>query len=81
MATLQCSNCKIEIMNDESLKTHYKSEFHRYNIKRHMVNLPPVTIEQFEKKKNQILETKKLVEEETLKCDICNKRFSSKPTY
>jgi len=46
-----------------------------------MVNLPPVTIEQFEKKKNQILETKKLVEEETLKCDICNKRFSSKPTY
>lgn len=35
--------------NDE-YKAHYKSDHHRYNIKRKMVKLPPVTLQQFSTK-------------------------------
>jgi len=80
MSSFYCSNCKVELKNNETMKDHYKSEFHRYNIKRHLVNLPPVTLEQFEKKKAQLAETSKAAEEETFKCDICNKSFNSKAT-
>ncbi len=47
-----CSNCHYSISNEADYKKHYKSEFHRYNIKRRLVNLPPATFEQFLKRKN-----------------------------
>jgi len=33
------------------MREHYKGEFHRYNIKRNLVNLAPISEEQFLKKK------------------------------
>ena len=39
MQELYCSSCKIYIDNEEEYKNHFKSEFHRYNIKRKLVNL------------------------------------------
>jgi len=81
MATLFCSNCKITVQNDEFMKEHYKSEFHRYNIKRHLVNLPSITLEQFEKKKTEVVESRRFEREAVLKCETCNKSFSSKATH
>ena len=87
MATLFCSNCKITVQNDEFMKEHYKSEFHRYNIKRHLVNLPSITLEQFEKKKTgklffpilffvltistEVVESRRFEREAVLKCETC----------
>lgn len=42
-----CSNCKISFDEDESNKAHYKTDFHRYNIKRKLINLEPVTSEAY----------------------------------
>lgn len=45
-----CSTCTQAFNDNDSYKVHYKSDYHRYNIKRKMVKLPPVTQEQFSTK-------------------------------
>lgn len=41
-----CSNCRIRLDEEESLvKEHYKSEFHKYNIKRKLAGFAPATLE------------------------------------
>lgn len=64
---LKCPTCSQAFANLESHKEHYKSDFHRYNIKRKMVKLAPITEEQFRAKK---IESKAL-ESEGFKCNEC----------
>jgi len=45
------------------------------------VNLPSVTLEQFEKKKTEVIEGRKTEREVPLKCETCNKTFASKATH
>jgi hypothetical protein len=47
-----CSNCQFNIEDEKQYKSHYKSDFHRYNIKRKLLNLQPATYEQYLKRKN-----------------------------
>ena len=51
MTTIICSTCKLSVLNDADVRSHYKSEFHQYNIKRSLVGLAPVTLDLFEAKK------------------------------
>jgi pre-60S factor REI1 len=82
MSSSYCSSCKIEVPNDDNLRDHYKSEFHRYNIKRKLVGLPPVTDDQFSKKKAQLIAESSQSEKDVLyKCELCSKSFASKATY
>lgn len=82
MSSSYCSSCKIEVQNDDNLRDHYKSEFHRYNIKRKLVGLPPVTDDQFAKKKAQLIAESSQSEKDVLyKCELCSKSFASKQTY
>jgi len=78
MQSLNCSNCKVEFLNVD-IKEHYKSEFHRYNIKRQLVDLPPLTQEQFETRQ-VLLAQQQDVPELDLKCKTCNKTFATKMT-
>lgn len=48
---LFCSTCEIEFQDARSHQAHYKSELHKYNLKRRIVDLPPISLEFFEKKK------------------------------
>ena len=41
-------------MSKEELQEHYKSDFHRYNLKRKVAGLPPVTREWFDARKTQL---------------------------
>lgn len=45
-----CSTCVLAFQDNDTYKIHYKSDLHRYNIKRKMVKLPPVTPQQFSTK-------------------------------
>jgi len=82
MSSSYCSSCKIEVQNDDNLRDHYKSEFHRYNIKRKLVGLPPVTDDQFAKKKAQLIAESSQSDKDVLyKCELCGKSFASKQTY
>ncbi len=40
--------------NEAALKEHYQSDLHRYNLKRKVAGLPPVTKEWFDARKEQL---------------------------
>ncbi|GLI68657.1 hypothetical protein VaNZ11_013133 [Volvox africanus] len=52
-----CSTSGTYFADLQSLSEHYKSDFHRYNLKRKVAGLPPVTKEWFEARKAQLSST------------------------
>ena len=44
-----CLSCEINFSDETEHKNHYRSEFHQYNLKRKMVNLPAISEERFKK--------------------------------
>jgi pre-60S factor REI1 len=50
-----CSTAGTFFHDKESLAEHYRSDFHRYNLKRKVAGLPPVTKEWFEARRAQLL--------------------------
>lgn len=49
-----CSTSGTVFTDKDSLAEHYRSDFHRYNLKRKVAGLPPVTKEWFEARKAQL---------------------------
>ena len=45
-----CLSCSIAFLNPEDQRAHYRSDLHRYNMKRRVANLPPVKAEAFNRK-------------------------------
>ncbi|KAG1436815.1 hypothetical protein G6F56_013396 [Rhizopus delemar] len=45
-----CISCQVAFQSAESQRKHYQSEWHRYNLKRKVVSLPPVPLSQFNAK-------------------------------
>jgi pre-60S factor REI1 len=54
-AGVYCSTAGVFFHDKESLAEHYRSDFHRYNLKRKVAGLPPVTKEWFEARRAQLL--------------------------
>jgi len=72
--------------SDAFNKEHFKSEYHRYNLKRKLINLPAVTSLQYESRKPKIKiefdqSTNKSASQSDLRCEICSKSFLSPSTY
>ena len=44
---LTCISCRVAFSDAEVQRDHYKTEWHRYNLKRKVAELPPVTLENF----------------------------------
>ena len=42
-----CVNCQIQFESEVDYKTHYKSEHHRYNVKRKLIGLAPLSIQDY----------------------------------
>ncbi|KAJ1871105.1 pre-60S factor rei1, partial [Coemansia sp. S17] len=42
-----CIACQVAFYSAEQQRTHYRSDWHRYNLKRKVADLPPVTAESF----------------------------------
>ncbi|KAG7197341.1 hypothetical protein KM043_018452 [Ampulex compressa] len=77
-----CITCRVAFRDLEVQRQHYKSDWHRYNLKRKVAELPPVTVEDFQKR--VIAERSKsdqLREEQNLNCKICHKNFNTKNQY
>lgn len=45
-----CISCQVAFQTPESQRNHYQTEWHRYNLKRKVVSLPCVTLDQFNSK-------------------------------
>lgn len=78
----KCQTCHAVFNGHEEHVAHHKSDFHRFNLKRKMINLPPVTIEQFNTKVAEVKkEEEKEGTKEVVECKICKKKFASENTY
>lgn len=52
---LKCSACKVIVLPNER-NSHYRSDWHRYNVKRKCVGMPPIDRSLFESKLKSIIE-------------------------
>jgi len=75
-----CVTCRVQYGDGEAQRLHYKSDWHRYNLKRKVASLPPVT-EAFFFEKSSKLSTVKATKSENastlLRCALCNKNFAT----
>jgi len=77
--------CRLVFANVDLQKQHYSSEWHRYNAKRQVADLPPIGEEQFESKVKTYQEAESAVEKnrqtEKVYCQECRKLFQSQNSY
>lgn len=79
-----CLACQVAFQTALLQRDHYKGDWHRFNLKRRAVKLPPLTAEDFavkvtEQQQQQQQEQKK--QEETTYCKACNKSFQSDGSF
>ncbi|KAF1773136.1 Zinc finger, double-stranded RNA binding [Phytophthora cactorum] len=55
---LTCTACRLEFASPAEQKDHFRMDWHRYNLKRKVVELPPVSEEQFEFRMRKVREEK-----------------------
>ena len=83
MASFTCITCHVLFEDADFQREHYKTDWHRYNLKRKIVELQPVTEEQFQEK--VAFQTQKKDEKvsggKTTFCNVCNKKFSSEKAF
>ncbi|ESP01894.1 hypothetical protein LOTGIDRAFT_238085 [Lottia gigantea] len=82
MSVFTCITCRVAFADAELQRSHYKTDWHRYNLKRKVAELPPVTAENFN---SRVLAQKSQVEESekntVSQCLICKKKFNSENAY
>ncbi|KAI8394226.1 C2H2 type zinc-finger-domain-containing protein [Radiomyces spectabilis] len=79
-----CISCQVAFQSADSQRLHYRSDWHRYNLKRKVANLPPISNEQFQLKVNAKQEAEtRVTETQQFKgyCDVCRKSFATENTY
>jgi len=77
-----CISCRVQFDNSDDQREHYRSELHKFNLKRKVFDLPPVTNEVFNKKVEAVKESEsKQKVPTTFDCKICDKSFASEGPY
>lgn len=76
-----CITCRVAFQDSNLQRGHYKTDWHRYNLKRKVVELPPVTAEEFQKRVLAQREANAEKQPGTFNCDLCKKHFSSQNSY
>ncbi|KAM0447901.1 hypothetical protein ACHAO4_008645 [Trichoderma viride] len=79
-----CNSCQVAYRNIDLQKTHMKSDWHRYNLKRRVASLPPIAAEVFSEK---VLQARAETSAEADKalferaCEPCGKTYYSENAY
>ena len=78
-----CITCRVAFVDAEVQRAHYKTEWHRYNLKRKVAELAPVSAENFEER---ILAQRELDAQQTegkiiQHCQVCRKSFSTRKSF
>ncbi|KAK3682619.1 C2H2 type zinc-finger-domain-containing protein [Podospora appendiculata] len=79
-----CNTCHVAFRNSDLQKGHMRSDWHRYNLKRRVASLPPISSETFSEK---VLQSQAATTAQANKagfekaCDICEKTYYSKNSY
>lgn len=78
--TFTCITCRVAFKNGEIQRSHYKSDWHRYNLKRKVADLPPSSVEYFQSRV-LLQRTEDDVQRSTIYCKTCKKQFNNKNVY
>ncbi|CAL9689432.1 unnamed protein product [Knipowitschia caucasica] len=80
MSSYTCISCRVAFADADIQRAHYKSDWHRYNLKRKVADMAPVTAENFQSRvlaQRAAAEEQQAVLSSTQLCDLCNKKFST----
>ncbi|CAH1962398.1 unnamed protein product [Acanthoscelides obtectus] len=83
-APFTCVSCRVAFEDSNLQRAHYKSDWHRYNLKRKVAEFPPVTEEDFQRRSSSQRTTtiaKRPTETKHVYCDACHKSFGSQNAY
>ena len=82
---LVCNACSFTIRTSDERQTHYKSEWHRYNVKRRCAGLAPIPSSTFSSQlsllQQQQAQQAGLAPKVRTKCNTCGKAFNSKASF
>uniref|UniRef100_UPI00398E8095 cytoplasmic 60S subunit biogenesis factor ZNF622 isoform X2 n=1 Tax=Pristiophorus japonicus TaxID=55135 RepID=UPI00398E8095 len=82
MSSYTCITCRVAFADAEIQRSHYKTDWHRYNLKRKVADMPPVTAENFQER---VLAQRAAVEEQNkgtaTDCASCGKKFATFNAY
>uniref|UniRef100_A0A915PC51 C2H2-type domain-containing protein n=1 Tax=Setaria digitata TaxID=48799 RepID=A0A915PC51_9BILA len=81
---LTCICCQVVFANSSLQREHYKTDWHRYNLKRKITGFPVVTEEQFRQKiadYKKEMAAEKSAEIKVVICKCCSKQFQSTKAY
>ncbi|CAF0730968.1 unnamed protein product [Brachionus calyciflorus] len=84
MDLFTCVTCNITFENSELQRDHYKTDWHRYNLKRKVADLPAVNLQDFQERvqlqKTQLENAQNPANDE-LFCKLCCKHFNTKNSF
>lgn len=82
MAPFTCITCSVAFSDADIQRSHYKTDWHRYNLKRKVIQLPPITAEDFQSRVcQQRAKELELSKDEGVFCKICRKSFATKKAF
>ncbi|KAJ1949764.1 pre-60S factor rei1 [Linderina macrospora] len=79
-----CMACQVAFYSAEQQRVHYRTDWHRYNLKRKVVGLPSVTAENFAQR---VLAQQAKAADDTKRaafsadCDVCKKTYGSENAF
>ncbi|KAF9126594.1 hypothetical protein BG015_004675 [Linnemannia schmuckeri] len=79
-----CLACHVAFKTADIQREHYRSDWHRYNLKRKMVELPPVSADMFAQKvtaQKQKDADDQAAADDSSECKTCRKSYSSKNAF
>lgn len=79
-----CNSCAVAFRNSDAQRNHMRSDWHRYNLKRKVADLPPVASEDYNEKVLAAQATNKAAADQASynqSCAICRKTYFSEHAY
>ncbi|RDX50175.1 hypothetical protein OH76DRAFT_1403065 [Lentinus brumalis] len=77
-----CISCTIAFHTAQDQREHYRSDHHRYNMKRRVAGLPPVSAALFDQKVlERRAETAVMASPKGTSCEICGKSYTTENAY
>ncbi|KZS98692.1 hypothetical protein SISNIDRAFT_422698 [Sistotremastrum niveocremeum HHB9708] len=77
-----CLSCSIAFLSAEDQRAHYRSDHHRYNMKRRVAQLPPVSAAVFDQKVlDRRAETAVAASPKGRTCEVCSKTYTTENAY
>ncbi|OSD04011.1 hypothetical protein PYCCODRAFT_1408429 [Trametes coccinea BRFM310] len=77
-----CLSCSIAFHTAQDQREHYRSDHHRYNMKRRVAGLPPVSADLFNQKVlERRAETAIMTSPKGSTCEVCGKSYTTENAY